>query len=436
MNKPGTGDRAARQYGNVARVPSARVSTTPTTRLVTPSTSPPEVTVSEEVQRHAQRKKLAALCFDVVSFQAEARNLSFSRRALRQRKSYRSLSKTDADTVYGNVLAILERGPDRLNDWALLSGFFVLGLENTFAEASAAERRELLERFARHSDFLEGFTPYAPYRFASDILSASTRVALVEVLETGLLAAQDGPSAPAFRARAMLRIQVLAALKQKEARLVLIRVAESSSDPAVQAAAREALGEAPLSPSEGVELRGVVGRMPRFSVLRVLSHLIGLTLIVAVIRSFAYLVGYENEARVRLEQSALYVHRETRLFGRTLRVRDTSYTLSHIDCATREVGAPALPLLLGAASLALGTVFGTIWLSDGLARNDANLMLSAVLAFVAGVSIDMFFSGWAKLRGQRAGFEMDVDKRCVLALRRVEAEPAQRLVEQIARRRS
>jgi hypothetical protein len=394
------------------------------------------VTVAEEVQRHAQRKKLAALCFEVVSFQAEARNLSFSRRALRQRKSYRSLAKTDADTVYGNVLAILERGPDRLNDWALLSAFFVLGLENTFAEASAAERRELLERFARHSDFLEGFTPYAPYRFVSDLLSSSTRTALIEVLETGLLAAQDGPSAPAFRARAMLRIQVLAALEQKEARLVLRRAAESSSDPAVRAAAREAIGDAPLSPAEGVELRGLVGRMPRFSVPRLLSHLVGFTLLAGLGRAFAYLMGYENEARVRLEQRALHVHRETRLFGRTLRVRDTSYTLSQVDCATREVRAAALPLLLGAGALAVGTVLGIVWLSDGMARGDANLLVSALLAFVAGVSIDMFLSGWAKLRSQRAGFEMDVDKRCVLALRRVDADQAQRLVEQIARRRS
>jgi hypothetical protein len=393
------------------------------------------VSVAEEVQRHAQRKKLAALCFDVVSFQADARNLSFSRRALRQRKSYRSLAKTDADTAYGNVLAILERGPDRLNDWALLAAFFVLGLEISFAEASAAERRELLERFARHSDFLEGFTPYAPYRFASELLSPSTRLALIEVLETGLLAAQDGPSAPAFRARAMLRIQVLSALNQKEARLVLARAAESSSDPAVQAAAREALGVATIAASDALELRGLVGRMPRFSAWRLLAHVLGLTLLAALTRGLLYLVGYEKEARVRLEQQALVVHRETRLFGRTLHVRDTSYPLAHVDCATREVGAPALPLLLGAASLALGTVFGTIWLSDGLARGDGNLLISALLAFVAGVSIDMFFSGWAKLRGQRAGFEMEVDKRRVLALRRVEADLAQRLVEQIARRR-
>jgi hypothetical protein len=45
------------------------------------------------------------------------------------------------------------------------------------------------------------------------------------------------------------------------------------------------------------------------------------------------------------------------------------------------------------------------------------------------------FDGWGKLRRERAGFEMFVDGERVVTLRRVDPQRAQRLVEQIARRR-
>ncbi len=393
-------------------------------------------TLLGEAQGHEASSRLSALCFDVLSHNAEARSLASSRRALRLRAAAHRISRADADTMFGNVLQVLERGPESANEWSMIAAFAVRGLELKLSVSSASERRELVERFARHGDWLELATPYAPYRYVVQLLSESSQLALIEALETGLLAPPDGPSAAAFRARAMLRIQLLAQFNQDAARVVIARAAESSPDVAVVAAARHALGAEPAPSTEGFELRGDVGRVARLSIWRVLQYMLGIPLFVALFRAISYAVGLERNVMVRLESNAVHVYRETWLFGRVVRESDASYALNDIECATREVSMPAFQVLFGAVALALGVVFSVIWASDSAARGDSSLLMSAGLVLVAGVGLDLLFTGWGRLRKERAGFEMFVDNERVVALRKVDPERAQRLVEQIARRRS
>ncbi len=389
-----------------------------------------------EAQGHEAASRLSALCFDVLSHSAEARSLSTSRRALRLRAAAHRISRADGDTMFGNVLQVLERGPENPNEWSMIAAFAVRGLELKLVDASASERRELVERFARHGDWLELATPYAPYRFVGQLLSESSQLALIEALETGLLAPPDGPSVAAFRGRAMLRIQVLSQFQQTQARVVIARAAESSPDVAVADAARHALGSEPAPTTEGFELRGAVGRIPRLSVWRVMQYVLGIPLLTAFFRAISYALGLERNAKVRLESKAVHVYRETRLFGRVVRASDASYALKDIECATREVSMPAFQVLFGALSLALGVVLAVMWASDSFARDDSSLLVSAALALGAGVGLDLLFAGWGGLRKERAGFEMFVDNERVVALRKVDPERAQRLVEQIARRRT
>ena len=176
-------------------------------------------------------------------------------------------------------------------------------------------------------------------------------------------------------------------------------------------------------------MKGTWGRVPRLSALRVLSYLVGIALLQAIGRLFAYGFGLERTGRVRLEANALHVRRETRLFGRTLRVSDASYAL-------REVSMPAFQVLFGALALAIGVVLGVIKLGDAVARGDRALLMSGAVAIGVGVLLDLGLSGWGRLRRERAGFELVVDHERVVSLRRVDPERAQRLVEQIARRKA
>ncbi len=384
---------------------------------------------------HESSSRLAALCFEVLSQGAETRTLAAPRRTVRLRAAAHGLSRRDCDTIHGNVMGVLERGPASSVEWAMIAAFAVRGLELTLVDASASSHRELVERFARHADWLELATPYAPYRFVTTLLSERSQGALIEALETGLLAPPDGPSVPAFRARAMLRIQLLSGFAQSQARVVLARAAESSPDACVTAAARQALGAEPVASTDGFELRGSVGRVPRLSWGRALKYVTGVTLVTALGRLLAYGLGLERTVRVRLEKGAVHVHRDTRLFGRTLRLSDASYALNDIECATREVSVPAFRVLASALSLGIGVVLSVIWLSDGIVRGDAELLLKAALVLAAGAALDALFAGWGRLSRARAGFEMRVDHECVLSLRKVDPERAQRLVEQISRRR-
>jgi hypothetical protein len=394
-----------------------------------------------EVRTHPNAERLSALCFDVLSGQAEGRALYAGRRVMRVRGAAHRVARSEAETGLGNVMTILERGPERSAEWALIAGFAVRGLDHTIAEGNPAERREQLERFARHADWLELSTPYAPYRFVAELLSETSQDALIEALEGYVLAsaegaASSGGSTGSFRARAALRLSVLASLSRPPARVVLARVVENTQDSWVKALAQHALGTEPVPHTDGFELKGAWGVVPRFSASRLVQYFTGIALVAAVLRFIAFGLGLERTGKVRLESGAVCVHRETRLFGRTLRVSDASYALRDIECAMREVSAPAFQVVFGALSLAAGIVLGIVWISDAIARGDSSLFGSALIAICAGAGLDLLFTGWGRLRRERAGFEMFVDNQRVVALRKVDSERAQRLVEQIARRKS
>lgn len=403
------------------------------------STSLPLIEVQEklttEVRNHPNGSRIAAYCFDVLSGQAEGRALYAGRRMMRARASNHRLSQADTDCSYGNVLEILERGPERSAEWALISAFAVRGLEEKLSESSAGERREVVERFARHADWLELSTSYAPYRFVPELLSEASRDTLVEAIEAFVLAPADGPSNAAHRARAVLRLHVLSMLDRPGAQDAFARIVENHPDPWLRALAENAFGSRPLTALDAQEVRGAWGKLPRLSVLRVLQYVSGWTLLTAAGRFLAFGLGLERFARVRLETNAVHVHRETRLFGRTVRVSDASYALKDIECATREVSMPTFQVLFGAVALVVGVVCGVMWMSDGLVRGDHELFLTGVIALVAGAGLDLLLAGWGSLRHNRAGFEMFVDNECVVALRRVDPERAQRMVRQIAARR-
>jgi hypothetical protein len=216
---------------------------------------------------------------------------------------------------------------------------------------------------------------------------------------------------------------------------VLARVIETDPDPWLKALASHALGGETIPATDGFEVRGAWGRVPRLSPWRVMQYFTGITLLAAFARLLAFGFGLERSAKVKLESNAVHVHRETRLFGRRLRVSDASYALHDIECALREVSMPTFQVLFGALALAGGVALGTVWISDAVARGDHELLVTGIVAIMAGAGLDLLFAGWGRVRRERAGFEMFVGHERVVALRRVDPERAKRLVEQIARRR-
>jgi hypothetical protein len=387
-----------------------------------------------EVGSHPRANSIGSLCFDVLSRCAEDRRLNVQRRALRLRAQAHGLSSKDAETSVGNVLTLLERGPERPAEWAIVGAFFVLGLERALSHGTAVDRREIVERFARHADWLELTTPYAPYRFVGELLSESHRALLIEVLETALLASAEGPSLPALRARAMLRIQVLETFSEEQARVALSRAAELSPDAAVAAAARMALGEAPAVSTDGFELDGTEGRAPRFSLLRIVQYVTGVALVLVLLGWLRRSVGYERVARLRIVGRALHVNSETWLFGRRIREGDSSFALDDVTCVSRELILPTFHLVLGATALGVASVLGVGRVSDGVARSDSDLMLLGVLTIAAGVAIDLLSVGWGRFRKPRSALELFVRARRVLALERVDPQRAAAFVEQMASR--
>lgn len=388
-----------------------------------------------EVRDHPKAARLAALAFDVLSQQAEGRALFTGRRQMRARAGTHRVARADAETAFGNVLNILERGPERSDEWQIVAAFAVFGLEGRLNQANAAEKREIVERFARHADWLELSTPYDIYAFVPHLISDANQDILIEALEGAVLASGDESQRPSYRARAALRIHVLSTLDREAARVALARALEAVPDAFVKVLALHVLGSEALPETTGFELKGTWGRVPRLSLGRVLQYFIGWPLLVSFGRFCALGFGFERSARVRLEEGAVHVRRETFLFGRLVRSSDASYALKQLDSAMRVVSLPLFQVLFGALSLAAAVIVSAIWLSDGIARHDSALLRAAGIALVAGVGLDLLFAGWGRLRRARAGFELFFEGKRVVSLRRVDPERAQAMVDQIARRR-
>src|SRR5687768_15842055 len=85
------------------------------------------------VKAAAERKKLGALAYDVLSRQAEGRAVYAGQPMIRARAEEHGVERDAAATEAGNLVSILERGAETPIERALVAAFAVSGLGDALA---------------------------------------------------------------------------------------------------------------------------------------------------------------------------------------------------------------------------------------------------------------------------------------------------------------
>ncbi len=115
---------------------------------------------AEVARGHASREALAAFALDVISRQAEGERLFAGKEWVDARAEEHDVTREAAETKLGNLVEVLERGPEHAAERALVGAFALLGLGVRLEKQEGQEGREgddlgVLTRFVRHADWLE-----------------------------------------------------------------------------------------------------------------------------------------------------------------------------------------------------------------------------------------------------------------------------------------
>jgi hypothetical protein len=134
----------------------------------------------------------------------------------------------------------------------------------------------------------------------------------------------------------------------------------------------------------------------------VLQAVTGLLLVRYFLRFFArYLLGCQSSVELRVEHSAITVHRRLDVLGRTVTSGETVIPFANLARAAREVRYPRFAMYAGLVALALGTFVGTSFISDGGWGRSPSLIALGAGIFGVGLALDMFLSSlWPSRRGQ------------------------------------
>jgi hypothetical protein len=385
---------------------------------------------AKEARGHREQKTLAALALDVLSRQAEAHVLFAGREFVQKRAAEHGVSRDDAGTTAGNFVGILERGAETDAERALVVAFAILGLDARFDAASAEERTTLVDRFARHVDWLEAATPYSVWslfdRVASPELAAAfwSEVAQSVVDESG-----ERGRGPISRGRNAARIAAMAGASSEAAKKALAQVGESRLDPVTHGVFEAISGTSGTGGGTRARITGRQDRSPRRGFLRWLSLLSGLALLGWALRGIGKLAGVRGEAELSLDGGSIEIHERRFAFGRQVTERKDTVVVASIVAAGREVRYPQLHLYVGAIALAIGVLTGGTWIFEGARSGELVLLSIGAGLLLAGATLDLVLDVLVPASRKRVALELALHRGRTLRVAGVTIEEADRFLE-------
>lgn len=352
----------------------------------------------EPLSGHPRVEELASLVRASAIDATLARRTDYGRResdtpnaALSRGHIPEGLTREDAETPFGNVLAILERGVENETERALLGALMALSLK-----LAPPTDSEATVQLTSHLVWLAAHTP-------CDALSA-------------LDAALGVDAAPIWEAVAALLIdadRLPSDFGLPEALVAAASLRRSTSDIAREqrsVAAAQVADPAllalllPRAEELGGELLGEIQPAPRGVLLTTLLAVTLILFVMQVVRLIGrYAFGIRRPAAIRLGPQGLELSQRIELMGRVLRDRATIVPLSNLSRVTRDVKYSRVGLYVGLAALTIGTYIGTGFFVDGVRVPGGSwpLLGIAALFLLAGLCIDFVLStGADALRGR------------------------------------
>lgn len=307
------------------------------------------------------------------------------------------LERSDAQTDYGNVLSILERGADDPAERSIVAAFVAAGVVRVVeAEgASGKAARTWCDRLCWLSAHA-GFDPLAafPNDLPPDLLRPLQRAIAEYARQIDAGKEPRAGRAELLVATAALGDLVASGRADEELAQIISRLAADLGDPLGQRLITARAAEAPATVVQtGPAEAAVFGRLsptPRSPFMTALFAFTG----VLLVRSVAILIGdlvlgLKREARLELTPAGVELKAKVALLGRELRDVSTTYPVKNLATVTREVRFPGLPVYAGLFALLVGTWAGVSFLSWGVQAASPRLIGYGLLALIVGVGLDL-----------------------------------------------
>ncbi len=295
------------------------------------------------------------------------------------------VSQEQAQTPFGNVLSVLEHGPDGPAERQLVGALLAIGIAEQLPDGEA-------ER-----DVLAADLVWLASHTTIDALS-SLDAALAEraagMWEAVAHVARDPESVAAEfgRAEGLIAAAAIAGSSSEIAHRARLHLSQASTDPGVRALAAGAVtasadrldGELALPPFGPVLT----------AVLTVSLLLFALQLGRLLLR---WVLAFRRPASISIGPNGLELSQRTELLGKVLRERSIVVPLGSLVRVTRETRYARVGLYVGLVALILGSYFGMGLFVDAVRvpGGSASLLGLAVLMMVLGLALDFTFSNAA-----------------------------------------
>jgi len=353
---------------------------------------------------------LAALVLDVLSRQAEGRTLFVGEKYVAVRAEAHGVERAAAETPLGNLLAMLERGPESSAQWALCGALYVKGFAHS-VRTHPTERKALVTRVAAHGDFLELGSPYRVLSALSRMLDAELAAEVHAAIGELVLSDDQGTPQAQARARNAGRIAVLGDARTAASHAALVAIESRARDAFSRALCALLLGRGPDKRESAVcTIHGHVGRFPGGPVSSLLRWLSGVALIASAVRLVLASFGVRREVEVELGDLGLRVRRRTHLLGRVVRTADEVHPLRVLRHARRATRYPGIHLVMGAFCFALGVVLGGVFSYDAMRLGDRSLAMIGVVLLLVGAGVDLLFEVLVPAGRGRVALELDLGR--------------------------
>lgn len=343
---------------------------------------------------HAHAAKVGEVAAAVAARMADARARHAVTADIDAAAQRVGLERADAQTDFGNVLSILERGAEDRAERAIASAFVAAGVVRALESDPGVARKwaDRLVWLGAHA----GFDPLAA--LPDDLEPSLVRPLLRGVAE---LARQidQGKVPEADRAELLVATAALADMVDgpnvdTELAQIVSRLAADLGDPVaarlITARAAEAPATVVQTGPSAAALHGKLSPVPRPAWLTIVLALSG----VLLLRGLALLIGdkvlgLKRDARVEVGPSGLEVRAKVALLGRELRDIHAVYPSDGLSSVARDVRFPSLPLYVGLLALLIGTYAGVSFLSWGVQAASPRLLGYGLLALIGGVALDL-----------------------------------------------
>lgn len=377
------------------------------------------------LRAHAQSERLCQRAAEVCLAAAKAKRGDWlsARTVALDATPLTSLTPTEADTPYGNLLSILDRGAQTPLEWSVLSAALALAVARQWPHLGpesepSPEDRERLSELA----WLAAHTGCSAWTFLSldeTVGEGGLWPHLDRCLDEFGVAEQLALAIGLMDAGAEKALALKANWLDRTGNPCLVSLLETSS----------------TSPW----LAGEVRRSPRSGWVWALQALSGYLLLRTLWRLFErYVLWSRLEAKVRVSPRGLEFLSRRRVLGRPFREQRFLIPLTELCEVRRETRFRGLALYVGLAALLVGSFFGTGLLLDGLRVPGTSPSLITVgLGLLAlGIAVDFCLSRWSTVVQGRG--EILVQRRRGRGYQFFELEPSgpDELVERVTRLRA